>query len=112
MCAQCGLDDLAQFGLVGDYESYCREAAAAGSAPDLELADRIVSLALADAIVKLEQPGVPREIAGQRLAEVFTLCREAAEWADMPLAASHARRFLDREVGLAAHLIAEHGKKN
>lgn len=102
-----GFDDLAQFGLVAALESYLAAARRAEPANDAAWVDRVMAAALADSILKLEEPGVPREIAGQRLAEVFTKCQEAADWDDLPRTQGYARRFLAREDGLAAKLQAE-----
>ncbi|TAH37422.1 MAG: hypothetical protein EYC70_10660 [Planctomycetota bacterium] len=102
-----GFGDLVQFSLVGEYEAYCARAGAAGDAAEGELVDRVMAAALADAIIKLQEQGVPREIAGQRLAEVFTKCQEAADWHDLPRTQSYAQRFLDREEALADKLAKE-----
>ncbi|HEX9794150.1 MAG TPA: hypothetical protein VGC54_09235, partial [Planctomycetota bacterium] len=109
----CGFADLTEFGLVGAFSGYSRDALAMAPEPPADLAplgDHVMVLALADAVIKLEEAGVPREIAGQRLAEVITKCQEAVAWQDLPRTAGVAERFLARESGLASLLAAEFGR--
>lgn len=84
-CAELGLDDLEDFGLVEDLagcHERAREELQRESGP--ELRDRTVRHVLDAAIARLDEPDVPREIHGQRLAAVITKCTEAADWSEMP----------------------------
>ena len=90
-------DYLAMFDLVQPVEGYCLVALPEGQEQDLAGArDRLMEQALIDAIDKLEEPEVPREIAGQRLAAVIDVCKSAQGWTDMPATAAVAQRYLDR----------------
>lgn len=94
-----GFDDLEEFGLLGDLDAL--RAAAAESltaAGDEALDDRTACLALQAAIQRLDEPGVPREIQGQRLAAVITKCTEAVEWRDLPECAAAARACLRQRL--------------
>ncbi|KAA3607529.1 MAG: hypothetical protein DWQ01_15190 [Planctomycetota bacterium] len=110
-----GFQDLQEFGLVEDFSSYFQRVFAADHPDDsiranAKALDPILTLALAEAILKLEQEEVPREIAGQRLAEVYSFCQEADAWEDLPKTTAVARRFLSREPDLAEQLAIEIGR--
>ncbi len=88
-------DELEEFQLVRDLRFYLARCPA--EMEDGPTLDRVLLLALRDAIARLEEEGVPREIAGQRRAEVFTWCREAVAWDELPATAAAALAFLEAE---------------
>ena len=94
-----GLDDLEDFGLLGDLMEFqaqaCRQL---DLQTGIAVEDRTVRLAMDAAIARLEETEVPREIYGQRLAAVITKCTEAAEWEEFPECAAAAEACLEQRL--------------
>lgn len=103
-----GFGDLRSFGLVQKVGYYCKFLHDIDG-PREPLLDQVLQRATAEAILKLDEADVPREIAGQRLAAVFTHCQEAVSWEHLPGTCDCARRFLDREDNLGVKLAQELG---
>ena len=92
LVARLDFDDLADFGLLTDLGAI--EAGLDANATDGARDDAAASAILSEAIRRLDDPDVPREIQGQRLAAVITKCSEATDWSDLPATAAVARECL------------------